>query len=211
MKLLSFGRIDEGQWHQVAVAISSGGLVCLPTDTVYGLACDPNNSHSLGRLYEVKGRPSDKPVSLMFADAGQLRSGVAGLAAGQTDRQTAGLLDIAGRLLDYPVTVILPTESGTIGVRAVPGRYAQAYGELPLPLAMTSANRSGEREPASLDQVPDPIKDACEFVIDDGPCRLGEPTTVVDLTPMVSGDCATIIRQGAFSRSEVEKLVGECA
>lgn len=214
MERLRFGEMGVAEWGRAAAIIRDGGLICLPTDTVYGLACDPGDRAAMDRLFLVKERDRGRPLSLMFADAEQLRQALPPLGE--------DLWHSALTLLTKPVTVVLPfagngekwgvqpgAASGSIGARIVPARYLKAYSHLPLPIALTSANLSGEPEPRSVDDIPALITAACGLVIDDGTCEHGIPTSVVDLRPLESGSPALLLREGAIGRGAIEQLIGD--
>lgn len=200
--VMRFEKMSGDDWRRTAAEIRRGGLVCLPTDTVYGVACDPANRRAMDRLYDAKGRDRGKPFSLMFTGIGQMRSALPELPE-TLWRQVAALLP-------GPVTVILPDTGGSVGARTVPPRFAQAYSLLPLPLAMTSANLSGGSDPRTVAEIPAAITAVCGMVVDAGPCELGRPTTVVDMRPLASGDLPVLLREGALDRVQVEKSIGEC-
>lgn len=205
--------MGDDDWARASAIIAGGGLLCLPTDTVYGLACNPANPDAMEMLFQVKGRDRTKPVSLIYADPGQLRQALPPLEDEFWNR--------VERLLSEPVTVILPfygesgvpqpgdSETGSVGARIVPGRLRDIYARLPLPLALTSANYSGEPEPRTVDEVPETIKSACGFVIDGGACEHGRPTTVVDLRPLASGERPRLLREGAVDRAALRRLMGD--
>jgi L-threonylcarbamoyladenylate synthase len=208
--------IREGRatgMERAAASLERGELVCLPADTVYGLACLPGRPEAMEALYLVKGREQDKPVALMFAEISQIEEAVPSLPESVVGMMRA--------LLPGPVTVILPAAGeprvsrspggAGIGARVVPPELAGIYARLPLPLALTSANRSGEPEPLTLNEVPRTVLESCTVAIDGGRCAVGRPTTVIDLRPAARGSRPSIIREGALSRAEVEDLIGECA
>ncbi len=202
LQILRFNDMKAGDWAEVVAAIGRGRLVCLPTDTVYGIACDPSNDRAVDLLYAVKGRDRGKPLALMFADMEQLRSRLPELPDALWRRVAA--------LLPGPVTVVLPGGAGSLGARLAPARFSEVFARLPLPLAMTSANLSGEPEPHVLGEVPPAIGDACELAVDDGPCELGRATTVVDLRPLIEGSRPRLLREGALERARLEQLIGAC-
>ena len=210
MKVYELGKMGSGDWSAAARALREGGLACLPTDTVYGLACVPGVPEAMDRLYAAKKRERGKPVALMFSDLRQIRSMLPSLP-----QTLSGML---AALLPGPVTVILPATSeeaaalgsragGSIGARVVPPRFSQQFSHLPLPLALTSANPAGDCEPCAVYEVPEAILSRCEFVIDAGRSRIAEPSTVVDLRPAAAGGRPLILREGAMDRRRVENLI----
>lgn len=179
---------------EVAVqALGEGDVVGMPTDTVYGLAADPQNPAAMDRLFELKGRPEAKPVGLLVASVGQA------LELVQLDRSAQAL---AARHWPGPLTlvarplVVLPSWVGhritrSVGVR-VPDHPAAlelltAFG----PLAVTSANRSGEREARSDDEAERIFGDEVAVWVP-GDCPGGTASTVVDVT----GPKPVVLRAG---------------
>ena len=154
--------------------IAAGGVVVFPADTVYGLACDPENEAAVARLYELKGRPPEQPAAVMFFDRVQALSAVPELTA-----RTRGLM---ARLLPGAVTLLVPSPRfplaggrGTLGVR-VPD--IEPLGSVPV--LQSSANVTGGPDARRLDEVPESIREGADLVIDGGELP-GTPSTVVDL------------------------------
>ena len=181
---------------EVAVAaLERGELVGVPTDTVYGVAADPWNEAAVARLFILKGRPEDKPVALLAASSDQVDE-IADLGAAHhlAARHWPGALTLVLR----PV-VVIPDWIGTTSVRSV-GVRVPDHDELRTllaatgPLAVTSANRSGE--PDTLDDI------EAKAVFGDeiakympGRCPGGVASTVVDAT----GPELVVLRQGPVS------------
>jgi L-threonylcarbamoyladenylate synthase len=176
--------------------IAGGGVVVFPADTVYGLACDPLQEEAVARLYELKGRPPDKPAAVMFFDRVQALSAVPELTA-----RTRALM---ARLLPGAVTLLVPSHrfplaggAGTLGLR-VP--------DIPplgsLPVLPSSANATGGPDTRRLEEVPEAIRDGADLVIDGGELP-GTPSTVVDLRPYERGGELRIVRAGAVPEAVV--------
>jgi L-threonylcarbamoyladenylate synthase len=168
--------------------ITSGGVAVFPADTVYGLACDPANRDAVARLYELKGRPPDKPAAVMFFDREQA------LLPELSDRTRA----LMTRLLPGAVTLLVPSEryplaggAGTLGLR-VP--------DIPLlgrtPVLQSSANVAGGPDARRLEDVPEAIRRGADLVLDGGELP-GTPSTVVDLRDYDRGGDWRIVRAGA--------------
>jgi len=185
--------------------LKSGGLVAFPTDTVYGLAADPFNPAAIQRLYAAKGRDMSKAIAVLVGAVEQLQ------------RVTPGLTQAADRLAAHfwpgALTLVitrrleLPTELSalpTIGVRMPDHAFALQLLRASGPLATTSANRSGEENPLTADDVLDQLGGRIELVLDGGRCPGGVPSTVVDCT-VPDG---RILREGALSAEEIRAVLG---
>lgn len=187
-------------------AIRTGQPVLLPTDTVYGLVTSAQRDDYAMRLYRLKGRDETQPTALLAASIDVLIECVPELSG------RAGL--IVRALLPGPYTLILPnparryrwltgTRTDAIGVRvavlpALSARVLDAVGAV----TATSANDPGDPSPATLDDVPARIRDACAAEIDVG--RLpGTPSTVIDFT----GRDPYVVRDGVAPAAEAIERV----
>ena len=184
--------------------LRGGGLVAVPTETVYGLAANGLDAAAVQRIYEVKGRPAVKPLSLMVHDASWMER----LCTAVPKAARA----LAERFWPGPLTIILPAKDvipeivraggDTIGLRCPDHADTLAA----LPLAAPSANPSGEESPKTADAVLRYFDGQIEAVIDGGACGIGRESTIVDLahTPY------RILRQGALPDGDVWQCVQEC-
>ena len=179
--------------------IAGGGVVVFPADTVYGLACDPESEEAVARLYELKGRPPDKPAAVMFFDRVQALTAVPGLTA-----RTRGLM---ARLLPGAVTLLVPSDrfplaggDGTLGLRVpdIPPLGSVA-------VLQSSANAAGGPDARRLSEVPDAIREGADLVIDGGELP-GTPSTIVDLRRYEHGADLEIVRVGAVPEAVVRSL-----
>jgi len=186
--------------EEVVDRLLSGGIVAIPTDTVYGLACLPTHEAALGALADLKGRERDQPIAALIDSVADIIRYL----------ETADALDRYVRFWPGALTVIvrakaggiLPpvvTEGGTVGVRKPDDRIARAViracGGV---LAVTSANRHGQPPCTSAEAV------AAEFgpaliVLDGGDRDGGQASTVVD----ASGAAPRILRAGPLSAAEL--------
>ena len=180
---------------RAAKILLQGGLVVIPTETVYGVAADAGNDEAVKRLYAAKDRPTGKPVIVFTADTA---------AAGEI----AGFTPLAEKLAaDYwpgRLTLVLDRKPGpglskllfhdeTIGIR-IPNQ-AQTLDlleHITTPLAVTSANLSGAKSPAGVDDLEDAFIERVDLVLDGGPATGGTESTVAD----ARGTSAVILREG---------------
>jgi L-threonylcarbamoyladenylate synthase len=177
--------------------LASGGVAVFPTDTVYGLCCDPENAAAVERLYELKGRPSAKPAALLCFSLG------AALALlPELGERTRGALRA---LLPGPVTLLLPnpqmrfplTGGELLGLRVIDVGLT-----LESPVLQSSANRSGGADARRLGDVPPAIRESADLVIDGGVLP-GIPSSVLDLSRFEPDGSWGIVRAGALSEHEV--------
>ena len=182
--------------------LTAGGLVAYPTDTLYGLGANAFLEPAVAKVFAVKRRPPDQPLPLLLADAGQL------------DWVAQDIPEIARRLADayWPgaLTLVVPRAAcvpllvtggaPTVGVRVpahpVPRELAR---RLAAPLTGTSANRSGGPSPTTADEVRAQLGADVDLIIDGGPCALGTPSTIVD----VSSEPPRVLRVGAVTLADL--------
>ncbi len=182
-------------------ALDEGGVVVLPTDTVYGLAVDPFRPGASDRLFALKRRPRTVDLPLLVASADQVPTVATAVP------QVAEVL--MERFWPGPLTLVVPRrpdleadlgdDEATVGVRCpdhpVPLALCRRHG----PLATTSANLHGQPTMTTATAVEAALGDSVEIVLDAGPCT-GLPSTVVDCT----GDEPKCLREGRIPWTEVE-------
>ncbi len=170
-----------------------GGVVGVPTDTVYGIGADPFHEGGVNRLYEIKGRDEAKAISILAADVAQVET-VARLA-GSARR-------LAERHWPGPLTLVLPRVAGapawlgdaerdTVGVRVPDHPIALGLLRASGPLSVTSANQSGDPPSPGSEEAVEALGDRIDLYLP-GPSGGGEASTVVDVT----GSKPQILREG---------------
>jgi L-threonylcarbamoyladenylate synthase len=185
--------IDTGVIQEAARVLKGGGLVIMPTDTVYGLAADPGNPAAVRKLYAAKGRDSGKPIALLAAEVSDVRR----FAPSLTPAEQA----LAQRWWPGPLTLVLETPSGPEGFRVPDCRPArelirQAGGIL----RVTSANLSGDPPALTAEQAREALEASVDFVVDGGPIQGGQPSTVVK----VEDRAPRILRAGALDMDQLQ-------
>ena len=196
--------------REAAAALKAGGLVILPTETVYGLAADAANARAVAKVYAAKGRPSFNPLIAHVAGV-EMARGVARF----DDRAEA----LAARFWPGPLTLVLPAVDGagvcdlaragldTVAVRAP--THPIAWGLIQFfggPVVAPSANRSGRPSPTTFVDAVDETGESADAALDGGPCAIGLESTVVSLL-----DRPRLLRPGAVTRAEIEAVVGPLA
>ncbi len=195
--------------ERALAAVRAGGLVAIPTETVYGLAADAADADAVRRIYEIKGRPSDHPLIVHVASAD---------AAREWGTFSPAAEELASMAWPGPLTVIVPRSAAVIdevtGGRDSVGLRVPAH---PLTLhlltaldgglAAPSANRFGSVSPTSAGDVVeelgrflDPRRD---LILDGGPCPVGVESTIVDCV----AEPPQILRAGAITVEQVESLL----
>lgn len=186
--------------------IAGGGVALFPSDTVYGLASGPESKEGVARLYELKGRPPERPSAVMFFD---LESALAEL--GELGPGTRAALE---RLLPGPLTLVLanpgyryPLACGPaperLGVR-VPELTGglELLGGVDMPVLQSSANRSGGAEARRLEDVDRGVREGVDLELDAGELP-GTPSTVVDLSAYEEERRYEVLREGAVPAAQV--------
>jgi L-threonylcarbamoyladenylate synthase len=197
----------EDEINQAVEILRRGGLVALPTETVYGVGADATNSAAIARIFAAKSRPSTNPLIVHVADIATARRYV-------TSWPPAAEA-LARKFWPGPLTLVLP-KSGeivpevTVGLPTVAIRCPDHPVALELlrrfdgPVAAPSANRSSRISPTTADHVRRELGDKIDMVLDGGPCRVGIESTVVDL----ASAAPAILRPGAITRQQIEQFAG---
>ena len=189
--------------QEAAKWILAGGIVALPTDTLYGLAADPCSADAVARIFTVKGRAADRALPLIAADAMQV--------ATHLGRLPVKAHDLAERFWPGPLTLLVTAPrglardvtggTGKVGVRVprdhVAREICRAFGR---PITATSANASGEPATSDPDHVERTLGDRIDLLIDAGPTPGGAASTIVDMT----GAAPALVRAGAISWDEIQ-------
>ena len=193
-----------------ASVLKKGGMVALPTETVYGLAVDAEDGVAVQMVYDIKDRDYEKPVSVMVTDmkmAEKYCQNIPQAAYRLAEKYWPGPLTII--LEDNGVMPLMVTaETGTLGIRCpdhpVTQKVIQAVGS---PLAAPSANPSSLPSPKTAQEVLNYFDGYIEGVLDGGPCALGVDSTIVDLTE----EEPQILREGSIPGAEILAFLKEMA
>lgn len=201
---------QAGDVHAAAAILQRGGLLGIPTETVYGLGADGLNPGAVRRIFEAKGRPQDNPLILHVPEAGWL------------ERYCRDVPDTAYRLAEKfwpgPLTMILPRREivpdevtcglDTVGMRcpAHPVTLAiiRAAGT---PVAAPSGNLSGRPSPTCAAHMAADMDGRIDAIVDGGPCGVGVESTIIDLTAPVP----RLLRPGGLPLEALREVLGEVA
>jgi L-threonylcarbamoyladenylate synthase len=189
--------------------VARGGVAIFPADTVYGLACDPENPDAVRRLYELKGRPADKPAAVMWFDRDAALAALPELPA-----RTRAVVEA---LTPGPVTLLLPNPDDRFPLAAGPAGRGAALGVripdvpvlagVPLVVLQSSANHAGGPDARTLEEVPEDIRAKADLVLDAGPLP-GTPSTVIDLRRYEETGGWSVVREGAVAAEAVARTLG---
>ena len=191
--------------REAADVLRSGGLVVMPTETVYGLGGDATNAAAAAAIYAAKGRPSDNPLIIHIADP-------------EDAERYAVTCDAYYRLARHfmpgPLTVILPKKDtvplsvtgglDTVAVRCPSHPVARALiREAGVAIAAPSANRSGRPSPTCAQHVIEDLSGRVEVIIDGGECEVGLESTIVKL----EDDAGVLLRPGAITPDDLRAVI----
>jgi protein-tyrosine phosphatase len=200
--------------HRAVQALAEGQIVAFPTETVYGLGASACRADAVERLQQIKGRPSGAPFALAIKSAEEAPDFVPDMAP--LARR------LARRCWPGPVTLVvdnnhkdgltellpasvrkLVTPNGTIGLR-VPANNTllDVLRMLTGPIVLTSANRSGQPDSVSAEEVVRAVGQDVALVLDDGPCRYGQPSSVV----RIKDNKFELLREGVVGESTLRRL-----
>ncbi len=193
--------------ERAAAIIRSGGLVAIPTETVYGLGANGLDAEAVKKIFLAKGRPQDNPLILHIHDAGQLSDFCREIPE--------NALLLANAYWPGPLTMILPvadcvprtTTAGldTVGVRCPDNDATREIIRLAgVPIAAPSANTSGKPSTTTAQHVLHDMDGRIDAIVDGGPCRVGVESTIVDLT----GPVPRLLRPGGIGPEELRALLG---
>lgn len=196
----------EQELVRAAWLLQNGGLVALPTETVYGLGANALDSAAVQRIYDVKGRPKTSPLIVHVSSIEMAR----GLA--REWPMEANIL--AGAFWPGPLTIVVKKRAvvpdlvtaglDTVGLRMPAHRVMlEVIRRAQVPVAAPSANRFTEVSPTTAQHVRDSLGDAVDLLLDGGPCAVGIESTVVSL----AGEVPVLFRPGMISREDLERVL----
>jgi L-threonylcarbamoyladenylate synthase len=198
--------IPESRLKQIVSELAAGRLIVYPTETVYGLGCDPFDETAVKRIYMAKRRPFDMAMSIMVKDLQMM--------------EEVGILDDRARMLvrrfmPGPLTIIVPkrpnvpdiltASTNEIGLRIPDNPVAMKLIEEFGPLVTTSANVHSHGNPRTCQEAIDDLGASVSFYLDGGPTTYGTPSTIVQLTEQEM----MLIRPGGLSPETIKAALNE--
>ena len=201
-------KIFHGAADEAAAIIKTGGLVAVPTETVYGLAGNGLDEEAVKQIYEVKGRPQVKPLSLMVPGAEAMDRYCEDVPQGArllAERFWPGPLTIVLKAKDFIPSIVL-AGGDTVGLRCPDHPMTlELLKKAGVPFAAPSANPSGEESPKTAQKVWDYFSGKIEGIIDGGECGIGRESTIISMAQKPY----RILRQGALAEKEIASALTE--
>lgn len=197
--------IDEKELKNCVNVLKNGGIVIFPTETVYGIGTNANLMDSVKKIYEVKERPDEKPLSILLSSKKEIEKYA--IISNEIERK------IIENFMPGPITIILKRKkdilshvsSGkdTIGIRIPDNNIIlQILSKLQIPIVAPSANISGKPSGIEINQILNDFNNKVDICIDGGKCRISKGSTIVQ----VVNNEIKIIREGIITKEEIEKL-----
>jgi L-threonylcarbamoyladenylate synthase len=191
---------------EAAGIVRAGGVLAVPTDSVYALGACAFNEAAVRRVCSIKGRDARKPILVLIADRSQLDALVA--------RPPVGALVLMDRFWPGPLTIVLPASprvpdrltagTGTIGVRLPAHPLLVTLLGVTGPLTGTSANRSGAPPARTAQEVEENLGADVDLILDGGPASVTCPSTVVEV-----GETVRVLRDGPIERAAIRAVLAQ--
>ncbi|PCH82584.1 MAG: threonylcarbamoyl-AMP synthase [Hyphomicrobiales bacterium] len=195
------------EFQKIVKYMQNGGIVAVPTETVYGLAADATNAQAVASIFQAKGRPAFNPlISHVDSIESALKHGIFNASASA----------LANAFWPGPLTLVVPRHAessiagltcaglSSVALRVPRSRMMRQLSRvLGVPLAAPSANRSGKISPTNAKHVLVELGDKISLIIDDGYCSLGLESTVVACTE----DIAVLLRPGGITKNQIEHVL----
>lgn len=200
--------IDYTKLQEPANIIKNGGIEIFPTETVYGIGANGFDENAIKRLYEIKQRPLNKPISLLVSDIDMVEK----IAKDITEVE----YKLMKKFFPGPFTIVLKKKDiipdivtanqDTVGIRMPSEKIARRLVEYAnVPIATPSANISGEKSGTNLKDIMKDFEGKVDYSIDGGESKLGIASTIVKVIDGVPH----ILRQGSITKEQIEEVAGK--
>ena len=203
-------RLAEGEapslLRRCARVLDAGGLLILPTDTVYGLAARADLEEAVRAAFSAKGREGEKALVIMVPgarEAASLAAPAQRRALGRLSAFWPGPLTVVVEAAEAHWRGFVAPASGSLGIRVPDDPFLLALLALRWPLAVTSANFAGGRAPSSFGEIDEALLAAADLALDGGPRGSGRPSTVAELR----GDAVSVLREGDIGLHELRRAL----
>lgn len=204
-------KAEEENVKAAAKLLLNGGIVVFPTETVYGIAALAKDETAVKKIFEIKGRDENKPLSIFISSASKISE-----VAKITSESEKIFNKLSGNFWPGPLTMILPkrdiipdivtAHQGTVGVRIPADLFALALARtVDEPIVVTSANISGHEPAKDFEKAVEIFTDKVDMIVDGGSCGSGTASTVIEIN---DGD-VFILREGEISKENISRLSHE--
>lgn len=208
MQILTLHEQEELELQLIKQELESGGVVVIPTETVYGLAANAFNEQAVNKIFEVKGRPKDNPLIVHISNVNMLNELVQEVPA-----KAKKLMD---KFWPGPLTLVMKKQDilpdavtcglNTVGIRMPKHKLALKIIEtVGFPLAAPSANLSGRPSPTEVSHCVEDLGEKVNFIVDGGRCEVGVESTVL----LVAEEPFVILRPGIINQKQIEDVLQE--
>lgn len=201
-------KIDYTKIKEPAEIIKKGGIVIFPTETVYGIGANGLDEKAVKKLYEIKQRPLNNPISLLVSDmnmVNEIAQDITELEYKLMENFFPGPLTIVLKKKDI-VSDIVTAGQDTVGIRMPSGEIARKLIEYAkVPIATPSANISGKSSGTNLDEIMEDFEGKVDYFIDGGDSKLGIASTIVKVVDGIP----YILRQGTITKEQIEEIAGK--
>lgn len=198
--------INKEDMDLVISELSAGRLIVYPTETVYGIGCDPFDETAVKRLFMAKRRPFDMAMSIIVQDIAMMKE------LAYVDDRAVKLIN---EFMPGPLTLILPkkpvvpsiltSSSDEIGIRIPDSEIALSIVKEFGPIVSTSANMHSHKSPLTCQDAINDLGPSVSLYIDGGPTPIGKPSTIIQLTE----DESILIRSGSIPKERIEAILNE--
>lgn len=201
-------KIEYTKIKEPAEIIKKGGIVIFPTETVYGIGANGLDEKAVKKLYDIKQRPLNKPISLLVSDmnmVNEIAQDITELEYKLMENFFPGPLTIVLKKKDI-VSDIVTAGQDTVGIRMPSGEIARKLIEYAkVPIATPSANISGKPSGTNLDEIMEDFEGKVDYFIDGGDSKLGIASTIVKVVDGIP----YILRQGTITKEKIEEIAGK--
>ena len=198
--------INENELDETVKVLKDGGIVIFPTETVYGIGTNALSESSVKRIYEVKERPDEKPLSIMVSNIDEISK----YAIIENDIERK----IITNFMPGPITIILKKKKGifdyissgkeTIGIRIPDNRIIlELLKKAEIPIVAPSANISGRPSGIVFEEILNDFYGKVDVAINGGKCEISEPSTIVQ----VINNEPVILREGKIGLDEIKMVI----
>ncbi len=199
-------QIDETKIEEIANAIKEGKLIIFPTDTVYGIGTNAYNEEACKKIYEIKGRPSCKPLIILISDISMIEDLVENISPTEQkiiEKFWPGPLTMKFKKRKGILPDIISAGDEYVRIRLIKnGLIYKIIEKAEVPVVAPSANISGHPTGIKIDNIIKELGGKVDYILDCGDYKSDEPSTIVQ----VEDEKIVVIREGKIKREELENL-----